>query len=380
MATPGRRLLFSWGDVELLPDLKRLKFVWENLPEDAVVEELERLRGRGRDDYPVCAMWRALVVRVVLQHDTDASFLRELDRNPALLSLCGFDALGRQSAPVVRLERTSGGLRRVEEPSPRRSGAPTPAAFSRFVSSVAALEGKGGTVSGLVDALRGTLMSELLDYGRSLGADGKAIRSHSTGRTLKGKGRTSDPDADWGAHSHRGLDRRTGKARERTSHWFGYKLHLIADVKHELPVAFSVERASVSEQTALPRDLRRLFESEPLLAERCVRFRADRGYDQADLKAWRRSVTPEVQVSGGGLRLGVRWTCAVQSKGGRGGGRLRADPAHPAQAGGPAHLHADAPRPPDLAAGLRPVRRPGAHQRPHQRRLPLRAAQHPRQG
>ena len=35
-----------------------------------------------------------------------------------------------------------------------------------------------------------------------------------------------------------------------------------------------------------PRDLRRLFESEPLLAERCVRFSADRGCDQADLKAW----------------------------------------------------------------------------------------------
>ena len=163
---------------------------------------------------------------------------------------------------------------------------PTPAAFSRFVSSVAALEGKGGTVSRLVDALHGTLMSELPDYGRSLGADGKAIRSHSTGRMLKGKGRTSDPDADWGAHSHRGLDRRTGKTRERTSHWFGYKPHLISDAKHELLVAFSVERASVSEQTVLPRDLRRLFESEPLLTERCVRFSADRGYDQADLKAW----------------------------------------------------------------------------------------------
>lgn len=42
MATPGQGLLFSWGDVELPPDLERLKFVWGNLPEDAVADELER--------------------------------------------------------------------------------------------------------------------------------------------------------------------------------------------------------------------------------------------------------------------------------------------------------------------------------------------------
>ena len=88
----------------------------------------------------------------------------------------------------------------------------------------------------------------------------------------------------------------------------------------------------------------------------------------------------EIQVSGGGLRLGVRRTGAVQLKGGRGGGRLRADAAHPAQAGGPAHLHADAPRFPDLAARLCPTRRLGAHQRPYRQQLLLQAAQHPRPG
>ena len=42
--------------------------------------------------------------------------------------------------------------------------------------------------------------------------------------------------------------------------------------------ATSVKRASVSEQTVLPRDLRRLFESEPLLAEGGARFSADGGF------------------------------------------------------------------------------------------------------
>lgn len=140
----------------------------------------------GRDDCPVSAMWRALVTRVVLQNDTDASFLRELDRNPALLSLCGFAALGRQSAPAVRLERTADGLRQVRVPSPRRNGAPTPAAFSRFGSAVVALECRGRALSGLVDALRGTLMSEQPDYGRSVGAGAHCEHQTRTARGLLG--------------------------------------------------------------------------------------------------------------------------------------------------------------------------------------------------
>ena len=80
------------------------------------------------------------------------------------------------------------------------------------------------------------------------------------------------------------------------------------DAKHELPAAFSVERASVSEQTVLPRGLRRLFESEPLLAEGCTRFSADRGCDQANLEAWlwcRHGVRPKPRhrrVPGHGVR------------------------------------------------------------------------------
>ena len=58
-AQPGdagaKTTVFLRGDVELSPDLERLRFAWGSLPEDTAVEELERLRGRGRDDYPVDA-------------------------------------------------------------------------------------------------------------------------------------------------------------------------------------------------------------------------------------------------------------------------------------------------------------------------------------
>ena len=63
MAT-DRSMLFSWDDVERLPELRRLGFVLDNLPDGAVVAALEAKRGRGRDGYPVEAMWRALVAGV----------------------------------------------------------------------------------------------------------------------------------------------------------------------------------------------------------------------------------------------------------------------------------------------------------------------------
>ena len=101
---------------------------------------------RGRDEYPVRAMWWPLVARVVLGHGSLASLLRELGRNPALLSACGFDPLGRQSAPRRVLARSADGrVAPALEARPRRDGVPTAWVFSRFLSNVVALaEGLDG--------------------------------------------------------------------------------------------------------------------------------------------------------------------------------------------------------------------------------------------
>ena len=100
MATP-ERLPFSWRAVEGLPDLERLRLVLAVLPDEEIVAALEAGRGRGRNDYPVRAMWRALIAGIVFQHPSIQSLLRELGRNPALLELCGFDPLPFQGPPVT---------------------------------------------------------------------------------------------------------------------------------------------------------------------------------------------------------------------------------------------------------------------------------------
>lgn len=284
MATEGS-LLFSWADVERLPDLERLGFVLDQLPDEGIVSALEAKRGRGRCEYPVRAMWRALVSGVVFGHASSASLLRELGRNPALLAACGFDPLGRQSPPRRTLSRNAdGGVGVREEASPHRDGIPTAWAFSRFLSNVVSLEEGTGAVSGMVDALRRRLMDELPGFGRHLGYDGKAVASHSAGREDRGTGETSDRDADWGRHETHGVDARTGKAWTKVKTWFGYRLHLIADVEHELPLWFEVTPASPSEHKALAAGLDALFGSEPELAPRCADFVADRGLDSGPLR------------------------------------------------------------------------------------------------
>ena len=285
--TAADSMLFSWADVEPLGDLKRLEWVLAHLPDQPLIDALKARRGRGRDDYPVEAMWRALVAGVVFQHDSIASLVRELRRNPALLQICGFAALPRQGRTVRTLERDAqtGQARVVSLSPPAFDSVPGSCNFSRFLTRVAQLEDKRGLVSAMTDDLRAKLMAALPDFGRHLGYDGKALDSHSTGQANRKTGKTSDPDADWGCHETQGVDSRTGKTWKKVKSWFGYELHLIADSEHEVPVWFDVTQASVSEVKRLSEAIDELFTREPQLAERCADFSADKGLDSGPLKA-----------------------------------------------------------------------------------------------
>ena len=140
-------------------------------------------------------------------------------------------------------------------------------------------------ISEMTVVLREQLMAVLPDFGEHLGFDGTDIASHSTGQKARTSGQTSDPDADWGYHETQGIDARTGKAWKKIKRWFGYGLHLIADTRYEIPVAFALTPASVSEQPTLRALIRATFAETPQLAERCRDFSADRGLDSAETKA-----------------------------------------------------------------------------------------------
>jgi len=261
MATIAQKPLFGWEQIEALGDLKRLQLVLENLPDEPVVSKLEQERDRGRDRYPIRAMWNALIAGVVFQHPSVESLLRELRRNAQLRQVCGFQLIK--------------GLKAV----------PDSWAFSRFLANVMRhLELIEAMFHALVDRL-----SELLpDFGTSLAVDGKALASYARGKSEKehpdGRG---DSDGEWGIHEYRGTHA-DGTAWQSVKKWFGYTIHLLVDSHYELPVSFSVTKANASEVVEAHKVLDRLVEQHPQVVERCQEVAADRGYDDGKLicKVW----------------------------------------------------------------------------------------------
>lgn len=279
--------LFNWQDIDILPDMKRLEQVLKYLPDGDIVKALEEKRGHGRDDYPVFAMWNAVIAGIVFQHRSTAGLVREMARNPALLHVCGFEALPKQSKPLtqIRYNKTTGLNEFISTPMKSRDCIPNEWNFYRFLGNLIEVEEQQGLIQAMIKTLREQLMLVLPDFGQHLGYDGKAVQSHSTGHVKRETGETSDPEADWGKHETHGIDSKTGNEWHKVKSWFGYGIHIIADTCHEIPVAVEITPASHSEVVELDGMLDELFEQTPALAERCKDFSADRGLDSGKLKA-----------------------------------------------------------------------------------------------
>ncbi len=288
MAAIEQQNLFTWEDVEARSDLDRFTLVRDHLPDERIIQYLEAMRGKGRDDYPVRPMWNAVIAGVVFQHPSIEALIRELSRNLSLLQVCGFEILPVQKKPIAELVYDShSGHTQVLWSTPGEAyyAVPGSSNFSNFLGNLIELEQTLGLVSAMVPALREQLMAVLPEFGQHLGYDGKAIDSHSTGQVNRQTDETSDPDADWGKHETAGIDGRTGKQWTKIKSWFGYGLHLIADTKYEIPVAVHLTPASHSEQVELRMMIRELMGETPELAERCRDFSADRGLDSGQTKA-----------------------------------------------------------------------------------------------
>ena len=123
------------------------------------------------------------------------------------------------------------------------------------------------------------LTEELPGFGERLGTDGKAIESHARRKSKNRKrdGRR-DLDADKGVKTYKGKNK-DDSLWKSFKDWFGYKIHIIADVNYELPVSFKVTRASASDMKQLKPMIKELNESHPEITDRCKSLVADKGYD-----------------------------------------------------------------------------------------------------
>lgn len=133
------------------------------------------------------------------------------------------------------------------------------------------------------------LSQSLPGLGAISALDGKTIASHARGRKRNRKGGRRrdgrrDTDLDWGRNDYRG-GHTDGTPWQETASWFGCCLHLIVDAGYELPVDFSVSKASDSEVRVAHRLVDRMAVERPELLVRCEHFLGDKAYDDGKLLA-----------------------------------------------------------------------------------------------
>jgi hypothetical protein len=256
MAIIPQRQLFSWKEIENLADLERFSLLLKHLPDEQLMQSLESQRGKGRDDYPIRGMWNSILAGIVYQHTSIESLRRELMRNAQLRQLCGFDLLKGIDA------------------------VPSSNAYTNFFKLLIAHED-------MIDSLFCELvdrLSELLEgFGQVLAIDSKAIKSRarrvSGARSVDLRG---ELDADKGVKTYRGR-RSDGSTWETVKSWFGFKLHLIVDAEYELPVAYSITKASASDLTVGKEMIEDLALERPSVLENAQLLLGDKAYDDTDL-------------------------------------------------------------------------------------------------
>jgi hypothetical protein len=208
--------LFAWDRLEDNASLATVLQFFELLPDGKLLEALRQHRGRGRNDCPVHVLWRIHVTRYLLRHVTMEACLAELQRNGALRKVVGIEV----------------GMK-----------VPQPWNMSRFLE-VLGLPQHLALLKEMFVELTRRLASAVPDLGKHLAGDSASLNARAD---KDGKG--SDlPQPDGGRKEYTDEMGKVIRAYE----WFGYKFHLLADVKHEVILDYVLTPATTADSTVLP--------------------------------------------------------------------------------------------------------------------------------
>jgi len=208
--------LFAWDKLPDSPSLLGLKFLLGLLPDAPLLGALHRHRGHGRNDYPMAVLWRVHVTRYLLRHVTTEACLAELERNPALRKVVGMAA---------------------------DQAVPEPWNMSRFQEVLGQPEHLE-ILQQMFQELTRRLGRAVADLGQRLAGDSAALSARGDADPAG----TPLPQPDGARKEYRDD---TGKV-VKVYAWFGYKFHLLVDVKHEVVLAYQVTAATTNDAEMLP--------------------------------------------------------------------------------------------------------------------------------
>jgi hypothetical protein len=213
--------LFAWDCLEDSPSLKTVRQALRLIPDAALLAALQQARGKGRDDYPVRVLWGAVLLTVLLRHATFDACLADLRRNAALRELIGITC---------------------EERVPHAWN------ISRFLDVLG------------MEPCR-TLLHQMFDQQiQALGSAVPGLGENTAGDATYLNARRKSPDGAQ-VEEKSGLPQPAGGRKEykdeegkvvEVLEWFGYKLHLIVDVKHEVALAYQVTATGAGDGETLP--------------------------------------------------------------------------------------------------------------------------------
>ena len=208
--------LFAWDRLEDSPSLKTIREFLAVVPDGRLLEGLRAWRGRGRNDYPVRVLWGVLLLQIALRHAHAEAMLAELKRNPALRELIGIED---------------------EDQVPNGYN------VSRFLA-VLGQEPHRSELRRIFDAMVQKLGVVVADLGRATAGDATALNARQPSKPS-----ASDLPAPSGGRKEYSDD--DGKVTKIVE-WFGYKLHLLVDVKHEVALAYEITSAKAGDGETLP--------------------------------------------------------------------------------------------------------------------------------
>lgn len=202
--------LFAWGELEDCPSLVTVRDFLQAVPDDDLLDGLRLARGKGRDDYPVERLWAVVLLTVLLRHVSFNACLAELHRNPALCRLIGIQA---------------------EDDIPNNHN------LSRFLDTLGQ-DPHRDRLRAIFDALVQRLGRAVGDLGRHTAGDATALsaRAKRAAAAVREEVEQGLPQPTGGRKEYTDDDGRVTEVLE----WFGYKLHLLVDVEHEVVLAYDV--------------------------------------------------------------------------------------------------------------------------------------------
>lgn len=158
--------VFDYEEIEILQilgDLERCKLLINNVPDEKIVNKLYEIRGKGRNDYPIEAIWNSILITPLLECSTINQLRRELSRNKDLRKICGFNDA----------DYYYGKCKLVQPPK----------AYSNMFKNSKKIE---PMLKDCFNELRQFMYDNLKDFGINIGEDGKIFSSKAKGYNKNG--------------------------------------------------------------------------------------------------------------------------------------------------------------------------------------------------